>query len=269
MPRRLVALVFAAALQLVAHVALGAEPDLATMERAKALFKQAEAHYGLGEFRRALELYQQAYRTLPMAAFQFNMGQCHRQLGDHRQAVFHYRQFLARAPGSPQREKVLELIEVSEKALADQEATQRAVGARAAEKPALRARVPRRSGDEDGEDGDDRPTKGGKVHQAWFWTTASLGVALLGAGAVTGAMALSRNNEYKAPTTSVARRLELRDSGRTLSTICTGTLIAGGAMAVTAVVLAFFTDFKGRSRTEVSATPLYGGGAALSLSGAF
>lgn len=89
---------------------------------ARALFERAETHFSVGELRPALRLYKKAYKTDPLPAFLFNIGQCHRYLGEHEQAIHAYRQFLRRAPGTKHRTTVEKLIRVSEEALAKQRA---------------------------------------------------------------------------------------------------------------------------------------------------
>ena len=81
------------------------------IERAKALFKKAELHFKLGEFKQALPLYKEAYRTKPLAGFLFNLGQCHRYLNECGQANFFFRQFITAKPDSPFVPEVKRLME--------------------------------------------------------------------------------------------------------------------------------------------------------------
>lgn len=80
------------------------------LRKAKVLFKKAELHFSLGEFKEALKLYKQAYVLKPLPGFHFNLAQCHRNLGQCRLARFHYRQYLALVPKAPNRKVVEELI---------------------------------------------------------------------------------------------------------------------------------------------------------------
>ena len=62
--------------------------------RAKALFHEAEQHFKLGEFKRALPLFKKAYKAKALPPFLFNIGQCHRHMGDCKMARFFFVQFL-------------------------------------------------------------------------------------------------------------------------------------------------------------------------------
>jgi len=106
-----------------------------------------------------------------------------------------------------------------------------------------------------------------RLSPAWFWSTVCLSGALLVTGAVTGGLALGKNNEYKDANTSIEQRLDLRDQGKTLQWISTGTFIAGGVAAGAATLLYFYTDWH-REKTQVSAS-VSPAGAALVLQGAF
>jgi len=86
--------------------------------QAKELFKNAEVHFSLGEFDRALELYREAYKTRPLPAFLFNIGQCHRNKGQCDKAIFFFKQYLVRSPEAANKadvEKLLRICEQEEK----------------------------------------------------------------------------------------------------------------------------------------------------------
>ncbi len=62
--------------------------------KARALFKDGQTAYDVGEFKHALDLYADAYKLKPLPGFLFNIAQCHRQLGDFKMAAFFFSRFI-------------------------------------------------------------------------------------------------------------------------------------------------------------------------------
>jgi tetratricopeptide (TPR) repeat protein len=70
--------------------------------KAKALFKEGETAYNLGQFDVALGKYTEAYKLKPLPGFLFNIAQCHRQLGQYERAAFFFGRFIdTSAPKAP------------------------------------------------------------------------------------------------------------------------------------------------------------------------
>jgi tetratricopeptide (TPR) repeat protein len=96
--------------------------------KARALFKEGQTSYDVGEFKHALELYTEAYKVKPLPGFLFNIAQCHRQLGDYKMASFFFGRFIDNSSTeSPVVAQARELLEDMNRRQADAE--------RAAEKP--------------------------------------------------------------------------------------------------------------------------------------
>jgi tetratricopeptide (TPR) repeat protein len=261
------------------------QPDDAT-KRAKALFDEAQTHFSLGEFKKALSLYKEAYRVKRLPAFLFNIGQCHRNLKQCDKALFFFKQYLAQATEVPNRADVEKLIKICEAQLKEEksevepkpEPDKGSAGAGSA------APSTPKQDDDKGGAGDAAPSTpeqgsagaGGaapstpkrprkKLRPLWFWTAAAASAALLVTGTVTGVMALQQSDEYKDPDTSVDRRLDLRDSGKTLRNVSTATMAIGGVAAAASAVLYFFTDWNGESEVAAGVSP----GGCVMLSGRF
>ncbi len=86
--------------------------------KARTLFHQGQSAYEAGDFQGALDLFQEAYATVPAPALYFNIAQCYRKLGDHAHAVEaleKYRKLQKRIPASIRKELEAQLAE--EKAL--------------------------------------------------------------------------------------------------------------------------------------------------------
>jgi tetratricopeptide (TPR) repeat protein len=80
--------------------------------RAKALFKEGETAYNLGQFDTALVKYSDAYKLKALPGFLFNIAQCHRQLQQYERAAFFYGRYLDTAgPKGPQVEVAKGLLE--------------------------------------------------------------------------------------------------------------------------------------------------------------
>ena len=110
-----------------------------------------------------------------------------------------------------------------------------------------------------------------QVHPAWFWTTASLAFASLAAGAGVALAAGQERRSLADARADADPRLPFeQDTSRLgrLSQSADGLFIAGGALGLTAVVLAIFTPFrasgKATGKGKVSArSPAAQGGASL------
>jgi len=219
--------------------AQGSDPDL---ERAKILFKKAEIHFSVQEFKQALVLYRQAFKAKPLAAFLFNIGQCYRYLEKHKKAVFYFERFLARSPNTPHRSEVERFIVAARKALAKPPASQ----------PTSQKVVKK---DPKPKDDPLPPQKDGDSRRVWLWTGAGASVALIAAGAITGVMAKSKNDEYHDPATPIARRRDLKDAGQPIgvtSVICLG---LGGATAIATVIYALVVKPQDKTHVSIDARP--------------
>ena len=62
--------------------------------KARALYKEGQTAYDIGQFARALELYAEAYKAKALPGFLFNIAQCHRQLGNFKEAGFFFGRFI-------------------------------------------------------------------------------------------------------------------------------------------------------------------------------
>jgi len=225
-----------------------ADPELT---HARELFKQAEVHFSLGEFARALKLYKEAYRIRQLPEFLFNIGQCQRHLGNCKDAVFHFRQFLLHQPSAPERKQVNELILECEAKMAAKEVT---------ENPASQPSSLPNQGP--------ATTAPRQISRTWFWVGVGVSGGLLVTSLVTGLLAVDRNNTYNDPGTPVDRRRELKDQGEALEITAWTTLGVGVAAAGATAALYWLTRPAPREAQAVSFAPLRGGGV-FSLQGSF
>jgi hypothetical protein len=87
-------------------------PD--NLEQAIKLYDEAEVHYQLQEWEKALEKYKEAYRLSREPDMLFNIGQCYRFLKKYDEAIKSYNAFQREVPNSPQRANVAALIAKTE-----------------------------------------------------------------------------------------------------------------------------------------------------------
>jgi hypothetical protein len=93
---------------------------------------------------------------------------------------------------------------------------------------------------------------GGEVPSYWFWTTAAAALALGAGAAATGTYGTVLWNEFNDPATSRDRMEEIQPTGRTLMLTTDVLASVAGAFALTAGVLAFFTDFGGGPEADIA-----------------
>jgi tetratricopeptide (TPR) repeat protein len=243
---------------------LFAQPQ-SDVARAKALFEQAEVHFNVGEFQKALSLYSKAYKTKQLAAFLFNIAQCHRYLKNYERAIFFYKRFLSQKPDTPHRGMVEGFIEQCKKAKEAERQPEVPASQPASQPPAPPATISFEEAAREAPAVQDKPSS------ALLWTGIAVSAALLAGGAVTAVIANNKNEEYKDPSTSVERRLELRDSGKPLGVAAVVMLGVGGAAAVgtAAYYFIYYSAAEGDSPPAVSIAPFPEGGGAVVVGGSF
>jgi Tetratricopeptide repeat len=89
-------------------------PASGNLEQAMRLYDEAEIHYQLQEWEKALEKYKEAYRLSREPEMLFNIGQCYRMLKKYDEAVKSYNAFQREVPNSPQHANVEALIAKTE-----------------------------------------------------------------------------------------------------------------------------------------------------------
>ncbi|HVU51969.1 MAG TPA: tetratricopeptide repeat protein, partial [Polyangia bacterium] len=106
MPVASLRLAFPRALTLALAVALAVLPSMARADdtqRAKEFFQQGTTYFNLGDFDKAIEAFQEAYKAKPDPLFLYNIGQAYRLKGDAGKAIFFYKGYLRNAPKAPNR----------------------------------------------------------------------------------------------------------------------------------------------------------------------
>lgn len=244
--------VAAAAPQLAS--AQGSEPPPEAIE----LYRSGREHYRAGRYREAIADLKAALELDPESPnLIYNVAKVNESLGNLDEAIDYFRHYLRLLSGSEteERARIRETILRLEGARTE-------VKARAEIEPDLREwNTPPPAA---------QPAAGRA--DAAFWITGGAGVALLGASAVTGVLALQREADVQdfvtGPDGSTAERQGLIDQADTLSVV-TDVLWISGAAAVTSAVLLYFLRDSERPPSVEARVSTDGRSARLDLMGTF
>ena len=259
--------------------------DQLATEKAKALFGEANQHYSLGEFDKAMESYSLAYRLKPLPAFLFNIAQCHRKLGHYKDAIAMYQNYLVGVPNAPNKDVVDSLINEAkdrqaeeDKKVADQAKLaadvekkrldtekQKADDARRAKEAEARAAEERRKAEaqrmqHEQEVYDRHPAR------TWMIATAVLGAGAMGAGGYFGYAARNQQQKFDSlgcgdTTTllgagSLASCKSYKSTGQRDALLANSLLIGGGAvLAIATIVFAIDPGNVEKPSTAVAVSP--------------
>jgi len=191
----------------VAAAPLAAHASPADDAKAKALFKEGEKAYNVGDFEGALARYQQAYQLSPLPGFLFNMAQCYRQLSNFERAGFFYGRFVDTSkPNAPNVElagKLKEEMEAkqAEKLAAEKKAAEEAAAKKAAEEQLKDAPVATQLTPPPPLDlapPPPPPEEKPLYKSGVFWVLVAVGVAAVAGGVTAGAL-VAKNNQQPQP----------------------------------------------------------------------
>jgi hypothetical protein len=108
-------------------------------QRAKEMFRQGSVYFDLGQYDRAIEVWQRGYEEKQDPSFLYNLAQAYRLSGDSRKAILFYKSFLRNSPKAPNRVEIEQKIAALQNQVSSGE-TAPAPGAASA--PASRAAAP-------------------------------------------------------------------------------------------------------------------------------
>ena len=189
--------------------------------------------YAVRSFEEAMEEYKAGALVDPTPIFDYNLGQCYRQLGKYEDAIWHYRRFIKNSPQATANiQAASEFItkmqdELNKKAMSAPPTE----AASATSAPTTPEPQPT-----------DRGSDGTLVESApWYHDRLGLGltiVGLVGTGVATGLLISANSLTDEAnEATSQRERDELFDKSDTRSNIGIGTMIGGGALLITGIVM--------------------------------
>jgi len=256
--------------------------DTLATDKAKALFAEANQHYSLGEFDKAMASYSLAYRIKPLPAFLFNIAQCHRKLGHYRDAVAMYQNYLVGVPDAANKDVVDSLINEARDRQAEEDR-------KAADQAKLDADVEKKRLDTEKQKAEDaRKAKEAEARAAeerrkediarmehekeiynrhparkWMIATAALGAAGMGVGGYFGVQARDLQQKFDGAecgdpsqllsAAQLATCRSQRDDGQRDATLATSFMIGGGALLLaSAIVFAIDPGNVERPRAQIA-----------------
>ncbi len=216
--------------------------ELFELERAKDLFRQAEQHYKLGEYREAIPLFREAHKVMALPAFLFNLGQCHYNLGECEQANALFEQHLSAQPGSPHVDEINEMT-----------ATCRAATVASPEpSPEQIEPTPK-------EEGSFFPAVGGGTRRVLIWAGTGATAALLLTATITAGIAWDKSETFNDPATPYEELEDLESTGTAAGNVAIASFVLAGAAALGTLGVYIFYPYEPEKPT-VAVTPLKDGG---------
>ncbi len=221
-------------------------------------YEKATRAYDVQKYNEAVDEYQKAYEIGGDPAMLYNVAQSYRLGGQLPDALRFYRRYLQRSPNARNRDDVERKISDLEKTVEERrKAAAQVVPVAPAPVPVAPAPPPPLVKNDEGSGG---------LRVAGI-VLSSVGAAALITAAITGKLAADKGDKL----TSASKNMEVFTSslanveknGKTLDSVAKVTVIAGGALAITGVVL--FVMSGGGSSAESGAaspvvSPVIGGG---------
>jgi tetratricopeptide (TPR) repeat protein len=204
--------------------------------RARELFREGAERFKSGDFRGALERFEQAYQLDPNPILVYNMARAHESLGDIEDAMVAYQHYLELDPNASDRGAVEQRIatlrrDLEERRALEQRALESERQRRAAQSKA--APLPRSA-----------PPRS---PSAVPWIIMGVGLGAVGAGVVLGSMAKARIDDAQAnPNGGEAQDAE--DSGRSLGTAANIAFVVGGSIAAGGLIAGVVDVVKSNGR---------------------
>ena len=90
-------------------------------QHAKEMFQQGSVYFDLGEFDKAIDIWQRGYEEKQDPGFLYNIAQSYRLSHRPRKAVFFYKSFLRNSPDAPNRREIEQKIAAQEKLISTEE----------------------------------------------------------------------------------------------------------------------------------------------------
>lgn len=84
---------------------------------AETIFEAGRAYYEQGNYEKALEQFEEAYRLDPQPEILYNIGQCHERLGQFEGAIEAYQAYIDESPGAEDLQAVTEKIKMLDEKL--------------------------------------------------------------------------------------------------------------------------------------------------------
>lgn len=202
------------------------------------LYQRGSEHYRAGRYREAIKDLKAALALDPNSPnLVYNVARVSELLGNLSEAIEYYERYIALLPASQRKER-----QDAEATIRRLEGARDELSAQADTSSALREPIIVEV---------EAPPMG--KADLYFWATAGLGVAALAGSAVTGLLALRREQEVRdfvaGPDGSAGERQSIMDEADTLA-LTTDLLLVGGTLSVASAASLFFFRDPGPAETR-------------------
>jgi len=253
-------------LALVAWVALGiastatawAQLTPQQKQEVRQHYEKATRAYDIGKYDEAIAEYQNVYEISGDSKMLYNIGQAYRLNGQPEQAVRFYRRYLQRLPNAVNREDVEKKIADQEKTLEEQKvAAAAAAAAAAAPPPPVRTTPPPAPIVLAPPPTSPPPPAPVSTYSPGLriasYVCLAAGGAALGFSAVAGYMAKSKGDQLTSDSNEgKVFRTSLESQGKLWDKLALGSVIGGGALAITGGILFFVSGSQESEHAQAS-----------------
>lgn len=203
-----------------------ADSAVSAKDRKKAadLFKKSVDAYRKGDFQTTVDLLNRAYALDPQPVLLYNLARAHEGLGNTDAAIDAYEKFLAQESKAADRGSIEQRLTTLRRQRDERTAAQQGHEPDPNEVPAAQKPLPPVP-----REPREVPPPEPKSRSLLPFVIGGAGIAVLGAGAVTGLMAKSAESDANGEPTQQGA-IDQRDSAQGLATVSTISFIAGGLL---------------------------------------
>jgi tetratricopeptide (TPR) repeat protein len=202
--------------------------------RAAALFNKSVDAYRQGDFKRAIELLDQAYVLDPQPVLVYNRARAAEGLGNIDTAISGYEKFLSEEPKAPDRGAIEQRVATLKRQRDERAALEHERDARREQPPPLTTTTPAQPSPAPppppAESAEQRPSR-----SPLPYVVAGVGAAGLVTGALFGILALSKKDDAVAEPVQ-RESIDLKGTADGLATVSTASFIVGGVLVAAGAV---------------------------------
>lgn len=206
-------------------------PSAADKARAADLFKKSADAYRQGDFKRAIDLLDEAYALDPQPVLTYNRARAAEGLGNVDAAITGYEKFLADEPKAPDRGAIEQRVATLKRQRDERAALERDRDARRDEPVPVPVPTPAPEPHTSAPPPEPPPPR---THTPLPYVVAGVGAVGLVTGAIMGSLALSKKDDAVAEPVQ-QKSMDLKDSADGLATTSTVFFIVGGVLVAAGV----------------------------------
>lgn len=209
-------------------------------QRAKDLYKESLTKYREGNFQKAVELLQEAYKIKAEPVLLYNLGRAYEGLGENEKAIKAYQDYLAQETQVVDRKALETRIATLKKQIAERERLQN-------EKKEAEERE-----------------RNAKKPTVVPWIVAGVGAAGVASGVVFALIAKNHNSHADDPATDQITATDEKDQAKSFGTVANISFAVGGGLLATGLVWGFIASRNSGTNETKTATvePILGLGSA-------